>query len=58
MKIAKETDQRVRLMGEILAGMKVIKMYCWENYFGNIIKATRVFVYFMNIFINIYVIYT
>ncbi|XP_043470081.1 probable multidrug resistance-associated protein lethal(2)03659 isoform X1 [Leptopilina heterotoma] len=36
-----KTDERLRLMNEILAGIQVIKMYAWEKPFSFIIKQTR-----------------
>ncbi|KAF5275659.1 hypothetical protein FQA39_LY06771 [Lamprigera yunnana] len=38
---AYKTDERVRLMDEIIAGVQVIKMYAWEIPFKNIIKQAR-----------------
>lgn len=35
------TDARVRLMSEILECIKLIKMYSWENYFGQKLLAIR-----------------
>ncbi len=40
-KTAIQTDQRVRLMNEILTGIRVIKMYCWENLFGEFVRKVR-----------------
>ena len=37
----KELDKRVGLIGEIIAGMRVIKMYCWEQPFGELVHAIR-----------------
>ncbi|XP_035377481.1 multidrug resistance-associated protein 5 isoform X1 [Electrophorus electricus] len=35
------TDRRVRLMNEILASVKFIKMYCWESAFASNISEVR-----------------
>ena len=34
-------DKRVDIIGEIIGGMRVIKMYCWEKPFGEIVTAIR-----------------
>ena len=34
-------DRRSRLMDEILNGMKVLKLYAWEESFGRTITAIR-----------------
>jgi ATP-binding cassette subfamily C (CFTR/MRP) protein 1 len=39
---AKFTDQRVKVMNEILSGIRVIKVYAWENSFLNKLSAIRV----------------
>ncbi|KAK5647088.1 hypothetical protein RI129_005552 [Pyrocoelia pectoralis] len=38
---AYKTDNRVRLMDEIVAGIQVIKMYAWEKPFEKIIQQAR-----------------
>ncbi|XP_053600633.1 ATP-binding cassette sub-family C member 4-like isoform X2 [Plodia interpunctella] len=38
---ALKTDERVRLMKEIIMGMEVIKMYTWEQPFQNLIASIR-----------------
>lgn len=38
---ALKTDERVRLIDEVIAGVQVIKMYVWEIPFGNLIKRVR-----------------
>ena len=34
-------DKRIKLMSEILAGMKVIKLYAWEKFFLGKVNAIR-----------------
>ena len=38
---AGKTDRRIRLMSEIVNGMKVIKMYCWEKPFAKLVHNSR-----------------
>ena len=40
-KIAFKTDQRLRLMNEIISGVQVIKMYAWEKPFSRLIEKAR-----------------
>ncbi|XP_066152181.1 probable multidrug resistance-associated protein lethal(2)03659 isoform X2 [Euwallacea fornicatus] len=40
-KISRLTDQRVKLMSEITAGIQVIKMYAWEQPFERIMEIAR-----------------
>lgn len=40
-KTALLTDERVRLMNEIMPAMKVIKMYSWEKPFAKLVEAAR-----------------
>lgn len=44
LKIALTTDKRVRLMNEVISGIQVIKMYCWEKPFGQLISLVRRFI--------------
>lgn len=43
-KLSKQTDQRIRIMNEIIIGIRVIKMYGLEHVFENEIKKVRRFV--------------
>ena len=40
-KTAKKTDIRIRIMNEIIKGIKVIKMYSWETSFSNLVANAR-----------------
>ncbi|XP_044751379.1 probable multidrug resistance-associated protein lethal(2)03659 [Coccinella septempunctata] len=40
-KTALRTDERVKLMNELICGMQVIKMYCWEKPFAKLIALAR-----------------
>ncbi|XP_065933452.1 ATP-binding cassette sub-family C member 4-like isoform X1 [Magallana gigas] len=41
MKIGAAGDKRIHLMNQIITGMRVIKMYCWEKPFSEIIFNIR-----------------
>ena len=41
IKVMKEKDKRTKLMNEILNGMKVLKLYAWENSFRSMIEGFR-----------------
>ena len=35
-------DERIRLMSEILTGIRVIKLYAWERIFRNKVSLTQI----------------
>ncbi|XP_039745503.1 multidrug resistance-associated protein 4-like [Pararge aegeria] len=41
--VAQRTDKRIKLMGEIINGIQVIKMYAWEKSFEKVVKIVRAF---------------
>ena len=41
LKSATVTDKRVRVMNEIISGMRLIKMYAWEWAFRDYVKEIR-----------------
>lgn len=41
MRIAKQTDERVSIMNELIQGIQIIKMYSWQIPFANIVKKAR-----------------
>uniref|UniRef100_A0A8C9GA40 ATP binding cassette subfamily C member 4 n=1 Tax=Pavo cristatus TaxID=9049 RepID=A0A8C9GA40_PAVCR len=40
-KTAAFTDVRIRTMNEVISGMKIIKMYAWENSFAELVSGLR-----------------
>ena len=41
MKVLEKTDARVKLMNEVLTGIRVIKYYCWEKPFKGKVHDLR-----------------
>jgi ATP-binding cassette subfamily C (CFTR/MRP) protein 4 len=44
MRVALKTDYRIRLMNDIVSGIKVIKMYTWEKPFSRLVHVARMLV--------------
>lgn len=40
-KTAVLTDERIKMMNEIISGMRVIKMYTWEESFAKLVAEIR-----------------
>jgi len=41
LKSAEKSDDRLRVMNQIIAGLQVIKMYVWETPFYNLVETAR-----------------
>lgn len=41
LKLAERTDDRLRLMNQVITGLQVIKMYVWEIPFYNLVEKAR-----------------
>jgi hypothetical protein len=40
-KILQITDERVKIMSEIIKSMRIVKMYCWESAFSKKVRLVR-----------------
>ena len=40
-RVAALSDIRIRIVNEIIKGMRVIKMYAWENHFSKLVSESR-----------------
>lgn len=40
-KTAVLTDSRIRIMNEVVSGMRIIKMYAWEKPFAALVSEVR-----------------
>jgi ATP-binding cassette subfamily C (CFTR/MRP) protein 4 len=38
MQVAVQTDDRIRLMNDVISGIQIVKMYIWEESFANLVK--------------------
>ena len=41
LKALARSDERLRLIQEILSTIQIIKIYTWENYFNNMVDVCR-----------------
>jgi ATP-binding cassette subfamily C (CFTR/MRP) protein 4 len=41
VEIANQTDERSRVMSEIIVAMRLIKMYAWEKPFAAVVRNLR-----------------
>jgi len=39
--ILKVTDERVKIMSEIIKSMRIVKIYCWESAFEKKVRHVR-----------------
>ena len=53
LKSARVTDKRVRVMNEIISGMRLIKMYAWEWAFHEYVKKIRQLVVMIYVYISL-----
>ena len=41
IEVALKTDDRIRLINDVICGMQTVKMYTWETSFSKLVKAAR-----------------
>ena len=41
LKAARETDKRIKVMNEVISGIRAIKMYAWEKAFKRMVDRIR-----------------
>ena len=41
VKATEITDRRVKVMNEVITGIRIIKMYAWEYAFSHIVESIR-----------------
>ena len=39
--VALKTDDRIRLINDVVGGIQTVKMYTWETPFSKLVKAAR-----------------
>jgi ATP-binding cassette subfamily C (CFTR/MRP) protein 4 len=44
MRVAERTDYRIRLLSDMLNGIRAIKMFAWEKHFARLVNAARRYV--------------
>jgi hypothetical protein len=44
MRVAERTDYRIRLLSDMLNGIRAIKMFAWEKHFATLVNAARRYV--------------
>ena len=45
LKAARITDSRIKVMNEVITGIRVIKMYAWEYAFSDVVNKMRRYMY-------------